>query len=150
MGEAEADICGRYGVASIGTLDPAAFEPAAGGVFLVAWAGDQAVGCAGVRRLEPAIAELKRLYVVPTSRRSGVARRLLAETEDAARRLGYQELWLETGTEQPEALALYRSAGYEPIAPFRPVGAPGRDDRSRFFGRRLDDPAAASRRGLAS
>ena len=80
------------------------------------------------------------------ARRRGVARALLAELEGAARRFGYRELWLETGTEQPEAIALYESAGYLPVPPFDPHDGQPRagdpclvqhDSRSRFFGRRL-------------
>jgi len=140
--QAEADICARYGIPTIGTLDPADFVPAARGVFLVAWAGGEPVGCGGIRYLQPAVAELKRLYVAPPARRQGLARRLLGALHEQARRLGYRALWLETGTEQPEAIALYRAAGYLPIAPFRPFGADGHDHRSRFFGIDLDGPVA--------
>ena len=55
------------------------------------------------------------MYVVPGARRSGVARAVLAEVEAEARRRGYRELRLETGLKQPEAIALYQSAGFELI-----------------------------------
>jgi GNAT superfamily N-acetyltransferase len=58
------------------------------------------------------------MYVRPSARGRGIARALLAACEDAARELGYNELWLETGTQQPEAIALYLTSGYEPIATF--------------------------------
>jgi GNAT superfamily N-acetyltransferase len=58
------------------------------------------------------------MYVRPGARGHGIARALLAACEDAARALGYTELWLETGTAQPEAIALYTSSGYAPIARF--------------------------------
>lgn len=142
----EAELCARYQVSSIGTLRPTDFEPDGGGAFLVACLGDQAVGCGGIRRLRPDVAELKRMFVDAAARRQGVARALLGGLEAAARQAGYRELWLETGTEQPEAIALYLAAGYLPMAPFEPHASrvrPGdpclvqHDSRSRFFGRPL-------------
>ena len=55
------------------------------------------------------------MYVVPAARRTGVARVVLDEVEAEARRRGYRQLRLETGVRQPEAIALYQSAGFEPI-----------------------------------
>lgn len=59
-------------------------------------------------------AELKRMYVVPEARGLGLARRILAALEDDARAAGRTRMVLETGTEQPEAIALYTSSGYAP------------------------------------
>ena len=103
-------------------LDPAEFAPPAG-VFLVAWlevdGGDQeAVGCAGIRRRDDAVCELKRMFVAPAARGRGVGRALLEALEEEAVERGYAALWLETGLRQPEAISLYESAGYEPIAPY--------------------------------
>ncbi|SDL05913.1 GNAT family N-acetyltransferase [Streptomyces indicus] len=63
-------------------------------------------------------AELKRMYVVPEARGLGLARRILALLEEDARGRGRTRMVLETGTEQPEAIALYESSGYEPCAKF--------------------------------
>ncbi len=60
-------------------------------------------------------AELKRMYVAPSARRRGVARVMLAHLEQTARTAGADVMVLETGTGQPEALALYESGGYLPI-----------------------------------
>jgi len=86
--------------------------------MLLATARGEQVGCVGLRRIDDQTAELKRMFVRPGARRLGVARALLTACEQAALDLGYRELWLETGTLQPEAVALYRSAGYEPVPPF--------------------------------
>lgn len=88
------------------------------GTFLVAWVDGTAVGCAGLRRHGPATGEIKRMWTAPSARGTGVARALLAALEDEARRIGYRAVRLETGTGQPEAMCLYASAGYEPIAPY--------------------------------
>jgi GNAT superfamily N-acetyltransferase len=79
-------------------------------------------------------AELKRMYVVDRARGRGFARRLLAELERTAAAAGARRMVLETGTRQPEAIGLYRSAGYHPIPGFGVYRcAPG----SRYFGKPL-------------
>jgi putative acetyltransferase len=76
-----------------------------------------AIGC-GAIVLYPEFGELKRMYVSPRGRGQGVARRLMAMLESRARDFGCTLLNLETGPYQPEALALYASAGYERRGPF--------------------------------
>ncbi len=116
----------------------AGFDPAAqsgpGRTFVVARLDDVPVGCAALVPVKPTVGELKRMYVVPEARGRGVARALLQAIEDAARRNGYRELWLETGMRQPEAIALYESAGYERIADF---GHYAGEELVRSFGKRL-------------
>jgi putative acetyltransferase len=87
-------------------------------VFLVARAGGQAIACGAVRELEPGVGEVKRMFVTPAWRGKAVARRLLARLEGKAREAGYQAVRIETGIGQPEAIALYQSAGYTAIPPF--------------------------------
>jgi uncharacterized protein (DUF952 family)/GNAT superfamily N-acetyltransferase len=87
-----------------------------GGTFLVGWDADGRPVCGGgVKRLDGTTAEIKRMFVVPEARSAGHARRLLAGLEDAARRLGYSSVRLDTGPKQPHAKALYESAGYVEI-----------------------------------
>jgi GNAT superfamily N-acetyltransferase len=88
------------------------------GVFLVGYAGDRAVCCGGIKTLEPGICELKRMYVVPEARGTGVSRALLAALEDRARALGFHTARLDTGPRQPAAQRLYESAGYAAIPNF--------------------------------
>ena len=85
------------------------------GSFLVAYAGERPVGCGGLKRLDDRHAEVKRLYVSPEARGSGVARRILQGLEDEARARRYEAVRLDTGAHQPAALALFRSAGYVAI-----------------------------------
>jgi GNAT superfamily N-acetyltransferase len=74
------------------------------------------------------------MYVAPIARGRGVARALLAELERTAAEAGRLRVMLETGTRQPEAIALYRSSGYRPVPSFGLYrGAPG----SRCFARTL-------------
>jgi GNAT superfamily N-acetyltransferase len=85
------------------------------GIFFVVFQDDAAIGCGGLKHFDDGIGEVKRMYVVPEQRRLGVARLVLAHVEAEARRRGYRGLRLETGALQPEAIALYTSAGYELI-----------------------------------
>ncbi|MCC7474218.1 MAG: GNAT family N-acetyltransferase [Pirellulales bacterium] len=92
-------------------LDPE--EVAVGrGAFLVVFRGHDAIGCGAVRRIEPGVAELKRMYVSPTVRGQGVGRLLLESLEAEARQLGVRRLLLETGPRQHEAMGLYERAGF--------------------------------------
>lgn len=88
------------------------------GAFLVARLDGEPVGCGALRPAptgETATAEVKRMYVAPEARGRGVSRQLLGALEAHASALGYRRVILETGTRQHEAMALYESAGYEPI-----------------------------------
>jgi putative acetyltransferase len=62
--------------------------------------------------------ELKRFYVRDRFRGHGLGRHLLETVELHARSRGCQVLRLETGTLQPEAIALYRSSGFRDTACF--------------------------------
>jgi GNAT superfamily N-acetyltransferase len=111
------EMRGRYGgEGDIGpTREAHMFEPP-DGVFLVTRDDDgRAIACGGVCRFDGARAELKRMYVLPATRGTGLGRGLLEALEAEARRLGYTGIVLETGNRQPEALRLYTSAGYGPI-----------------------------------
>jgi putative acetyltransferase len=75
----------------------------------------EAVGCGGLRALDERRCELKRMYVRPAARRRGHARALLAALEQEALARGFVIVRLEAGDRQPEAVALYASAGYEQV-----------------------------------
>ena len=88
------------------------------GTFLVVYRGGTPVGCGALRLLDAETAELKRMYVSPIVRGSGLGRRLVAALEAEARALGVRRLVLETGVRQAAALALYRATGFHPIPLF--------------------------------
>ncbi|MBV9001261.1 MAG: alpha/beta fold hydrolase [Solirubrobacterales bacterium] len=105
-------------------LTPEDVEPPSGR-WLVAYRGVQPVGTAALKRLDNHTGEIKRVYVVPEARGAGVARALVARLEEIARTIGYAELRLDTGSRQPESVALFSSLGYEPIPDYNgnPVAA---------------------------
>ena len=84
------------------------------GAFLVVRDGDRTVAGGALRRLADGVGEIKRLWTAPEARGRGHARRVLDALEAAAADYGYQAVRLETATPQAAAIALYRSAGYEP------------------------------------
>jgi len=123
IGALDAEIQRRYPGECPNGIDVAAFE-AAGGVFAVAYDGQTPVACGGFRPFEGA-AEIKRMYVAPSHRGRGLARRLLAFLQARARERGHVRAILETGRNMNEALALYRSEGWREIPVFGPyVGDP--------------------------
>jgi len=88
--------------------------------FFVARSDGLVVGCAAMVNSGDGWAEIKRMFVAPAARGQQVGRKLLLEIETTAAQRGLTVLRLETGIKQPQALALYRSAGYRDIGPFGP------------------------------
>jgi putative acetyltransferase len=78
----------------------------------------RAIGCGGLRELGDGVGEVKRMYVVPERRRGGVAAAVLAALEADALARGWTHLRLETGTEQPDAMAFYERQRYVRIPNF--------------------------------
>jgi DNA-binding MarR family transcriptional regulator/predicted N-acetyltransferase YhbS len=88
------------------------------GLLLLARLDGEPIGCGVLWRHGPHVADVKRMWVAPEARGLGVGRRLLAELERHARETGVRTLRLETNRALGEAIAMYRSAGYEEVAPF--------------------------------
>ena len=133
LDELDEDLTRRYGSDEEVHAAPAEFEPPHG-LFVLAVIDGEAVACGGFRPLRPGIAEVKRMYVRPAARGTGMARRLLAHLESRAEQVGHAQLWLETGTKQPEAMQLYESSGYTPIPAF---GQFADSPLSRCYAKRL-------------
>ena len=85
------------------------------GAFFIVYREGSPVGCGAFRLLDAETAELKRMYVDPAARGTGLGRRLLDALEAEARTLGVRRFVLETGARQTAALALYRATGFQPI-----------------------------------
>ena len=118
LAAAFSELADRYGSEGRSAVHPKAR-------YLVAVVECRAVGCGAIQPAGSGTAELKRMYVAPSSRGQGIARRLLAGLEDMASRSGYRALKLATGVRQPEAIALYERCGYLSAEPYgKYLGAP--------------------------
>jgi len=115
--ELDNELYSRYPSNSVHTLDLSKIDNQSG-VFLLAWQGDELVGCGAVARLDAGIAEIKRVYIRASQRGQGFATQIMAALEQQARQLGSTTLRLETGDRQPESLHLYQKLGYQHIPNF--------------------------------
>jgi GNAT superfamily N-acetyltransferase len=112
----EAEIRDRYGVDE---PEPGVHPSAADMIcFFVAYVDGEAAACGGMRAIDAEHGEIKRMYVVPERRGSGLAPAILEVLEDDARDRGWTRLVLETGTGQPDAVRLYEREGYTAIPLF--------------------------------
>lgn len=89
------------------------------GRLLLAYDGDAAVGCTGMRRFDQTACEMKRLYVSVGSRGHGLGKTLVECVIAAARFGGYQKMLLDTyPPKMGKAVTLYESHGFRPIPPY--------------------------------
>jgi len=79
---------------------------------VLAFEDGKAIACGAIKEFEPGSMEVKRMFTEPKSRGKGIALLVLDELEHWATELGCSKCVLETGKRQPEAIALYKKAGY--------------------------------------
>lgn len=103
---------------------PGHYAPPRGALLFAELDGAPA-GCVGLRPLDPATCEMKRLYVRPSCRGHGVGRRLAEQVITIGRSIGYGRMRLDTVPSMTEAIALYRGLGFSEIPPYRFNPVPG-------------------------
>ena len=86
--------------------------------FFVTRKNGRAVGCGGIKLFGYEYAEIKRMYVRPRWRGTGLSKLMLDHLTSHARAHGIALLRLETGIHQRSAIALYEHAGFQRVAPF--------------------------------
>ncbi len=99
---------------------PGGHDPPEGGLWLAITDCGEAAGCVALRRLEPGVGEMKRLYVRPEHRGTGLGKRLARTVLEEAAGVGYERIRLDTTPEMAGAIRLYESLGFTRIAPHRP------------------------------
>ena len=107
---------------------PAPYAPPSG-ALLIARRESQVAGCVAMRPLGAGVGEMKRLYVRPAFRGSGLGQVLVEAAIHAARRAGHRELRLDTLATMESAQALYRRLGFVEIQPYNDKYLPG----TRFY-----------------
>ena len=99
------------------TAEPHEVRPPAG-AFVIAYLNDDAIGCGAVKHRPGGPSDIKRMWVAESARGLGLGRRLLVTLEQLAHDSGATVARLETNNALTEAIALYRSTGYEEVPAF--------------------------------
>lgn len=127
---ADAKLCLAKYVAELNRRSERGFDPSVGatalphevrppaGQFFVVYVDGKALGCGGVKHHADAPAEIKRMWIAEQARGLGLGRRLLETLEACALSRGARFARIETSAVLPEAIALYRSAGWVEVPPF--------------------------------
>ena len=125
----EVDLCFQNFDEELAEL-PGEYQPPRGRLLIA-----EGAGCVALRAIDDEICEMKRLYVRPEHRGSGLGRRLVLEIISQAREIGYRRMRLDTMPKMDRAHGLYASLGFREIAAYRYNPEPG----ARFLELELGD-----------
>jgi len=113
------------------------YAPPKGELLLVRDLAGAPIGCVGLRPLDAACCEMKRLYVSPDGRGMGLGRRLVEAVVREAERIRYGEMRLDTLPSMTDAIALYQRLGFERMEPYYDTPVVG----TIFLRRSLEQPS---------
>lgn len=103
---------------------PGEYSPPYGRLILI-FHLQNSVGCVALRKIDPQVCEMKRLYIRPEFRGEGFGRALAETAMEEAKKIGYRFMRLDTVPEMKEAISLYESIGFKKIPPYRENPVPG-------------------------
>lgn len=110
------DLNGRYGTLQTGYNKYNSLDSIKN--VVVAYINNEPVGCGSFKEFDDATIEIKRMFVKPGHRGTGLANHILHELEKWGMELGYKFSILETGIKQVEAIRFYQKNGYLQIENF--------------------------------
>ena len=122
------DLCFQSFAAELASLPGDYASPR--GRLLLAYANGALAGCVALKPVDEATCEMKRLYVRPAHRASGLGRDLVTRVIAEARALGFREMRLDTLPSMQQAQRMYERFGFRDIPPYRPNPVPG----TRYMG----------------
>ena len=97
---------------------PGKYTPPTGGILIARDDTGRSVGCVAVRPIDSQCCEMKRLYVLPDMRGTGLGKDLVFSILEMATNLGYRQMRLDTLPSMHSALALYEKTGFTSISPY--------------------------------
>jgi GNAT superfamily N-acetyltransferase len=115
----EVDLCFQNFEQELAGL-PGDYAPPRGRLLIA-----EGAGCVALRAIDSEVCEMKRLYLRPEHRGSGLGRRLVQAIIDEARSAGYRRMRLDTMPKMDSAQRLYASLGFREIAAYRYNPEPG-------------------------
>jgi GNAT superfamily N-acetyltransferase len=115
----EVDLCFQNFEQELAGL-PGDYAPPRGRLLIA-----EGAGCVALRAIDGEVCEMKRLYLRPEHRGSGLGRRLVQAIIDEARSVGYRRMRLDTMPKMDSAQRLYASLGFREIAAYRYNPEPG-------------------------
>ena len=115
----EVDLCFQNFERELAEL-PGEYAPPRGRLLIA-----EGAGCVALRPIEEEVCEMKRLYVRPAFRGSGLGRRLVEKLIEDARTIGYRRMRLDTMPKMDSAQRMYASFGFRDIEAYRYNPEPG-------------------------
>jgi putative acetyltransferase len=94
-------------------------KPSGGLILIIESLSGEEVGCAGIRRSEDKIAELKRMFIKESHRNKGLGKELIRKAIELAKDLGYEKIRLDTLDTMKPAMAVYEKFGFQQTGAYR-------------------------------